>query len=202
MNVLVTQIPFTLNNKHGVIEVCYNENRDVTESGFDLLKGLGFDVNMCLGYPTIHAYFKNYEGTGYYKSSGWIQIINNKYYSSLEDTLPCKISCEVDIDDTMRKLKVPFFSYGFPAEIYDAPCNNLGDYSKSIWTAETFLVTYPSRINDNTISYILGFKWGYEEWSDGGERHVRMLPFEIISSSEWEYRLPMLRKDFDSLKFK
>ena len=55
--------------------------------------------------------------------------------------------------------------------------------------------------NDNTISYILGFKWGYEEWSDGGERHVRMLPFEIISSSEWEYRLPMLRKDFDSLKF-
>lgn len=40
---------------------------------------------MCIGYPTMNAYVKEYSGTGYYTASAWIHIITSKYYSSLED---------------------------------------------------------------------------------------------------------------------
>lgn len=139
MDELKIPIPFTLNNKIGTVEVFYEENKSSNKSGFDLLKGLPFNMEMCRGYPTIKAYIKDYEGTGYYSSSAWIQIITDKYYVSFKDDRPCKILSEVDINDNMRKLWVPFFAFGYPAEIYDAPCNNLGSYAKLEWIAHTFL---------------------------------------------------------------
>lgn len=196
------QIPFTLNYKSGMVEVCYEENTNANKSGFDLLKGLPFDVEMCKGYPTMKAYIKDYEGTGYYNSSAWIQIVTDKYYLSLEDKKPCKVISEVDVHDNMRKLGVPFFSYGYPAEIYDAPCNNLGSYAKLDWIADTFLVTQPSRINDETISYIAGFRWGYEEWDIEGKRNVKIIPIEVTDCSEWKQYLPMLKEQFVNWIFK
>ncbi len=81
MNDIIKQIPFVLNGKNGIVEVCYEENRSAEKSGFDLLKGLGFNADMCIGYPTMHAYVKEYSGTGYYTASAWIQIITRKCYS-------------------------------------------------------------------------------------------------------------------------
>lgn len=201
MNELKIEIPFTLNNKVGTVEVSYEENMSVNKSGFDLLKGLPFDVEMCKGYPTMKAYIKDYEGTGYYNSSAWIQIITDKYYLSLTDNVPCKVLSEVDINDNMRNLGVPFFAFGYPAEIYDAPCNNLGGYAKLEWIADTFLVTQPSRINEDTISYIAGFRWGYEEWDAEGRRNVRIVPIEITDCSIWKQYLPMLKDQFACWKF-
>lgn len=201
MNDIKMQIPFVLNDRTGIVEVCYEENKNSNESGFELLKGLGFDVEMCKGYPTMHAYIKSFNGTGYYTSSAWIQIITDKFYSSLQDDIPEDVLSEVDISENMRKLGVPFLAIGNPAEIYDAPCNNLGKYARLEWIADTFLVTHPSRMNDNTISYILGFRWGYEESDVEGERNVIISPIEIIDSSIWTKHLPMLKENFPHWKF-
>lgn len=202
MDHLKTEIPFILNERTGTVEVCYEENKSANKSGFDLLKGLGFDVEMCIGYPTMHAYIKNFNGTGYYNSSAWIQIITDKYYSSLQQEMPAEVLSEVDISDNMRNLGVPFFAFGYPSEIYDAPCNNLGEFARLEWTADTFLVTQPSRINDNTISSLLGFRWGYEEFDNEGKRDVRILPIEVLDCSVWNGHLPMLKDNFSNWKFK
>lgn len=143
MDDVKVQVPLVLNNRPGTIEVCYKENKSANESGFDLLKGLGFDVDMCIGYPTMHGYIKEYGGTGYSNASAWIQIITDKYYSSLQDGIPSEVLSELDINDNMRKLGIPFFAFGYPAEIYDAPCNNLGNFARLKWITDTFLVTQP-----------------------------------------------------------
>lgn len=54
----ITEIPFNLNGKPGILAVDYAPNQSLTASGFDLLAGCGFDVNMCLGYPTMRVYVR------------------------------------------------------------------------------------------------------------------------------------------------
>jgi hypothetical protein len=201
MNDIIIHIPFSSNDKDGTVEVCYKENKSASESGFDLLKGLGFDIEKCIGYPTMHAYIKNFNGTGYSCSSAWIQIITDNYFSSLNDELPSKVISEADISNNMRKLGVPFFAFGYPSEIYDAPCNNLGYHARLEWIADTFLVTQPNRINNNTISYLIGFRWGYEEWDVDGKRNIRILPIEVIDRSTWNAHLPLLKEDFPNWHF-
>lgn len=195
------EIPFTLNNKSGILEVCYEENNSISKSGFDLLEVVGINPEMCLGYPTMHAHFKDYGGTGYSTTNAWIQIISNYLYSSLDDDLPKEVITEVDACETMIKLGVPFFAYGYAAEVYDAPCNNLGNYEKSRWVADTFLVTHPSPINNNTVSYLIGFRWGYEEFDLDGKRQISILPIEVTNITLWNDYLPMLRKDYPNWKF-
>jgi len=201
MNNLITQIPFCLNDKKGIVEVCYEKNNSVHKSGFDLLSGLNFNAEMCIGYPTMRASIKSYEGTGYYTACAWIQIITDRFFSLVKDTSPKEIVSEVDVSNNMRKREVPFFSYGYPAEIYDAPCNNLGKYARLEWIADTFLVTLPSRMNNDIISYLVGFRWGYEESEIETNRHVKILPLEVTDSTVWNGHLAMLRDNFPNWNF-
>lgn len=78
-------LDFELNGKLGVIHIDYLANTNVSESGFDMLTHLGFDVNMCMGYPTIHASIKNFEATGYRRLCGWIQVLKCEYFNSPEE---------------------------------------------------------------------------------------------------------------------
>jgi hypothetical protein len=48
-------LPFVLNRKSGVLEVSYEPNQSAAQSGFDLFAGGGFDVDICIGYPTMRA---------------------------------------------------------------------------------------------------------------------------------------------------
>lgn len=196
MNDAILQLPFLLNGRHGTVEVSYMENRSPEESGFDLLQGLGFDVNLCIGYPTMHATIQEYAGTGYRKLCAWIQFVTDDFFSTLVSREPAEEISLVDIYDPMRELGVPFFAYGYPADIYDAPCNNLGEYARLKWVADTFLVTLPTRMNNDTISYLTGFRWGYEEWQTGDKRVVKISPLEATGRDAWERRLPQLRADF------
>jgi len=197
----ITTIPFDLNGKPGVLEMNYAPNQSLTTSGFDLLAGCGFDVNMCLGYPTLHAYVRSYEGTGYYTASAWIQIITRREFVSVESDAPAAIVSSVDVNDTMSELGVPFFAMGYPAEIYDAPCNNLGNCGKLEWLADTFLVTMPSRINANTIAPLAGFRWGYTEYDLDGKRHVEITPLLVTEISQWRHHLPLLRSQCGNWRF-
>ena len=192
----VTTIPFELKHKLGVLEVRYGANRSISESGFDLFAGFGFDVNFCLGYPMMRAFIGSYEGMGYYAASAWIQIITRQEFNQIASAVPTAIITDVDVHPTLEELGVPFFAMGFPAEIYDAPCNNLGKLEKLDWTADTFLVTMPGRINNNTISRIAGFRWGYCEYDLDGKRQVEIKPLAVTQVSEWDQHLPVLQSKF------
>ena len=102
----------------------------------------------------------------------------------------------VDVHPIFEKLGVPFFAIGFPAEIYDAPCDNLGNLGKLEWIADTFLVTMPSRINNNSISRITGFRWGYSEYDLDGKRQVEIQPLVATHVPQWAQHQPVLRGRF------
>jgi hypothetical protein len=197
----ITEIPFVLNHKNGTIEVHYVPNRSVEESGFDLLAGFGFDVNMAVGYPTMRAFVKHYQGSGYYTASAWIQIVTRREYSEIDSEKPARIISSVDVNDMLDDLGVPFFAMGFPAEIFDAPCCNLGEAAKLEWIADTFFVTMPSRINNNTITRIAGYQWGYTEYDRNGKRYVDIHPLVVTENTHWDQHLPLLASQFGRWNF-
>lgn len=192
----VTNIPFVLNHKSGVLKVHYEVNRSLTESGFDLFAGGGFDVKMCLGYPTMRARLESFAGTGYATTCAWIQIVTRREFNSLEAAKPAAIVADVDTHPILADLGVPFFAFGFPAEIFDAPCNNLNSLAKLEWIADTFLVTLPSRANDNTISRVAGFRWGYTEYDINEKRQVEISPLVVTDPAAWNQYLPLLQSQF------
>jgi hypothetical protein len=108
----------------------------------------------------------------------------------------------VDAHPTLAELGVPFFAFGFPPEVFDAPCNNLNGLAKLEWVADTFLVTLPSRANDNTIARVAGFGWGYIEYDLDGKRQVEMNPLAITDPATWNHHLPLLTSDFRNWKFR
>lgn len=197
----VTAIPFELNHKSGVLNVCYEANQSAVKSGFDLFAGFGFDVNLCLGYPTMHAFVNSYEGMGYYTASAWIQVVTRREFASVESIAPEAILTAVDVHPTLDEIGVPFFAMGFPAEIYDAPSDNLGSLGKLEWIADTFFVTMPGRINNNTISRIAGFRWGYCEYVLDGKRQAEIRPVAVTQVSEWAQHLPVLRERFGKWEY-
>lgn len=72
---------------------------------------------------------------------------------------------------------------GYPAEIFDAPCCNLAGCRHLKWTAYTYLVDLPSRMNGNKLKFLGGYSWGYEEDENGPQR---LLPLEILTENDWE----------------
>ena len=51
------------------------------------------------------------------------------------------------------------------------------------WTAYTYLVDLPSRMNSNKLKFLRGYSWGYEEDENGPQR---LLPLEILTENDWE----------------
>jgi hypothetical protein len=189
-------LPFEHLDRTGAVRVRCGPNSSPVRSGFDALGRLGFDPAMCLGYPTMRARIVRYAGSGYRTCMAWIQIIRGRRYSSLGDTQPATDESEVDTSPLMSSLGVPFFAHGYPAAIYDAPCNNLGDAARLEWTADTFLVTYPSRLNNERIAFLAGFRWGYAEWDDEGTRLVALAPLEAMDAGAWHAHLTLLRDTY------
>jgi hypothetical protein len=197
----VTIIPFVLNRKPGALKICFEVNRSAAKSGVDLFAGRGFDVAMCIGYPTMHAYIESYEGSGYSTACAWIQIVTRREFVTVEAAEPVTINSSVDTHPTLAELGVPFFALGFPAEIFDAPCNNLSGLGKLDWIADTFLVTMPNRSNGNTISRVAGFHWGYCEYDLSSKRKVQVSPVMATDSASWNQHLALLRNQFHQWKF-
>ena len=53
----------------------------------------------------------------------------------------------LDVGEEFRAMGNPYFSYGYPASLFDTPCCNLGDCDRLVWRAFTYLVDPPSRMN-------------------------------------------------------
>jgi hypothetical protein len=195
------EIPFVHHDRPGVLAVACGPIRSVEASGFDLLQGRGFDVTMCLGYPAMQAWVSAYGGTGYRTLLAWIQIVTDRFYDDLTRTEPVQITTEIDNSPALRALGVPFFAYGYPAAIYDAPCNNLGAHARLDWQADTFLVTFPSPLNNNEIAFLAGFRWGYAEWDDAGQRQVAPAQVASLSRTDWDAHLSLLRRECPAWRY-
>ena len=89
----------------------------------------------------------------------------------------------IDVSDENLGKGNPYFAYGYPAEIFDAPCCNLAGCRHLKWTAYTYLVDLPSRMNGNKLKFLGGYSWGYEEDENGPQR---LLPLEILTENDWE----------------
>ena len=197
----IKKIPFVLNHKSGILEVKYEANQSTAKSGFDLFVGHGFNVGMCIGYPTMRAYIQSYAGTGYATACAWIQIVTRREFATLDALGPANVESSVDNHPTLEELGVPFFAFGFPAEIFDAPCNNLNGLAKLDWVADTFLVTMPTRVNEYTISSLAGFRWGYTEYDLDGKRQVEISPLSVTGPAVWNQHLSLLRNRFPEWRY-
>lgn len=174
-------IPFNLRDKENNLIVEYNEMPNASESGFCALK-LPFDVNLCIGYPMLHAYFESLNLKGYERACGWIQIIKREEYNTIDGKEVSNVVYDLDVSEEMRSHELPYFALGYPAELFDAPCNNLNGNEKLIWRAYTYLVDVPSRMNDWQLLFLAGFSWGYSEDVEG---NVQLLDFELLSEEDW-----------------
>ncbi len=196
-----TTIPFELNCKPGLLEIRYQPIRDIVEAGFDLLAGSGFDVDICVGYPTLRAAVRSYAGAGYATGCAWIQIVTRREFATVASIEPLAVVADVDTHPTLAELGVPFFAMGFPAEIYDAPCDNLGNLGRLEWLADTFLVILPGRANNYIISRVAGFSWGYREYNHEGQRRVEIEPLRITDAAQWAEHLHLLRSGYGKWHF-
>ncbi len=175
-------VPFILREKVNKIYIDYRQIPNAQESGFTALN-LPFDVNDCIGYPMLHAYFENSTLRGYERHCGWIQIIERKEYASVSSEYPKNTSLELDASEEMKSHKLPYFAIGYPAEFFDAPCRNLGGSAKLNWRAYTYLVDPPSKMNDDRLVFLAGFSWGYTEDKLG---NIQLSEFKILSEDTWK----------------
>lgn len=184
---------FTLNGRSGYLAVEYRPNDDIESSGFDMFDPSDFDPALAIGYPTIRAWVHDYRGTGYRTASAFIQWID------IERRGPgAAKSTELDTIAAFENQGVPFFSCGYPANLYDAPAHNLQGATWMSWIATTWFVTLPARWTDHEIRPLRGFTWGYEEDTDDG---VTVLPLRKLDSASWDGNLPRLRDQCPGFRF-
>jgi hypothetical protein len=195
-------IPFDLRDCSGQVAVYYGVNDDPVKVGFDFLAGLNFDINLCRGYPVIHARIENYEGSGYRTMCGWLQIVTSVCLDSHDlDKAQKQTYVSVDVSPAFQASGLPFASFGILPQLFDAPCHNLGAYAQVYWTADSFLTTIPLRSRDEEITWLAGFRWGYME-NDLPNQKPILLPLEVTGAAAWNQHLPYLSKECSGWKFR
>ena len=193
----VLLLPFNLRGITNTIEVIYKANESAKESGFDALLDLPFDPNLCIGYPTVHAYIKNMTSTGYRRTCAWIQLVKREYFSSKELDKPDENILSIDTNDP----SLIYLAYGCPAELYDAPCNNLNNNVKGKWTAYTYLVDIPSRMNEFKMSFLAGFQWGYEEEIENNKLKVKIQDIKELKYENWKEHISYLKIEYPKYEY-
>jgi hypothetical protein len=193
----IIHIAFSLRGIQNTIEIVYKTNENAQESGFDALLDLPFDPRLCIGYPTVHARVKNMPNTGYRRLCGWIQLVQREYFSS--ESLEKPDENELSIDSI--KPDCIYAAYGHPAEFYDAPCNNLNGHVKGKWTAYTYLVDIPSRMNDKKLSFLAGFQWGYEEAFANGKLVVKVQDIKELDNETWTKHISYLKQQYPQYEY-
>jgi hypothetical protein len=194
-------IPFSLGEFDGQAAVYYGVNDDPAKVGFDFLAGVDFDTSLCYGYPVIHARIERYAGTGIRTFLGWIQIVTSLYSSShIWENAQTERFVSVDICPALSASDLPFYAFGSYPQLFDAPCHNLGEHAQLCWTADTFLTTIPIRSREESITRLLGFRWGYIE-TDVPDQQPILLPLEVTGPDAWNEHIPFMSKEYPTWRF-
>jgi hypothetical protein len=190
-------IPFELRGILNTLEVNYKANDSANESGFDAILDIPFDPNLCTGYPVIHARIKDMKNTGNRRLCAWIQLVSREYYSAETLEKPDEIMLFVDNIDP----SCIYTCFGFPAELYDAPCNLLNGNAKGRWTAFTYLVDIPSVMNGYKMSFLAGFQWGYYDALVNNKLVVNLQDIQEINSIKWREHIEFLKKEYPKYEY-
>ncbi len=194
-------IPFTLRQRAGSLAVYYAANSDPLFAGFDFLAGLNFDVNLCAGYPAIHARIEDYAGSGYRTICGWIQLVTRVDQDSHDPAAARRVtSVSIDLAPAFADTGLPFACFGNLPQFFDAPCRNLNDSAELRWTADTFLTATPLRSRADPIQCLAAFRWGYTETDLPGQPPV-LLPLEVTGAAAWNHHLAFLAEQFPDWTF-
>lgn len=124
--------------------------------------------------------------TGYKRYCGFIQVVKR-----IEDNRDERLF--LDADDYFHGMDNPYFSYGYPASLYDAPCMNLGNCEELTWKAYTYLVDMPSRLNQNKLKFLTGFSWGYVENVHGVQG---LLDLEMLTEEDFKKHCLFLKEEY------
>lgn len=185
------EIEFEWRGKKCTIEINYAPNGGPEASGFSIFHDMPFDLALCKGYPTMHARVNASNLRGYERYCGWIQLVTRRDYDEKDSV--ARVSCELDCDEEMRRHGLPYFAFGYPAELFDAPCMNLGSSARLEWRARTYLVEMPVyRVNERQMKFLAGFSWGY---SEGRDEEVQMLALEHLTEADWLLDLSLIQMD-------
>lgn len=196
------QIPFRLNGYDGTVEVFYGPDDDPLKAGFDMVPGLKNNLDVCRGYPLMHARIAGYSGSGYRTACAWIQVVSNERVQGTgEGRLEAQKSVSIDVAPTMREGGIPFACFGTYPQFFDAPCHNLGSDAELKWVADTFLTTIPFRSRSEEIQWLLGFRWGYVEYENPQERPVLLLPLEVTAPSVWNDHMVLFHDECSDWRF-
>lgn len=176
-----SRMAFDWRGERCAVEIEYAPNAGAEASGFRIFHDMPFDVALCKDYPTVHARVDTTRLRGYERYCGWIQFVKREEYDRGSEQP--RISCELDCSEDMRMSGLPYFAFGYPAELFDAPCMNLNGAERLVWTADTYLVEMPVyRVNGNRLKFLTGFSWGYTE---GANQQVRLLGLTALSEDDW-----------------
>ena len=130
----------------------------------------------------------------------WLQFINSRHWVKGKDEPITGMG--VDMADNFKNLGVPFYSYGTSPSLYDCPCYNLSDNEDKLeFITESYLVTHPGRWNNQTVSFLAGARWGYEEFDVNGKRNVNIFPVERIQGTAWNKYLSLLREKYSTWNY-
>ena len=166
-----------------------------------MLGDLGFDPELCRGYPLLVARVEEFGGTGYRSLCGWIQIVTRGDLDGHDPaTARRQVSSSVDVMPAFEALGLPFAGFGSLPQFVDAPCRNLGASAELRWTADTFLVTVPLRTRTEPIEPLCGFRWGYVE-TDRPAEWPTLLPLEVTGPEAWSGHLEYLSRTFPDWTF-
>jgi len=194
-------VPFTLMGEEYELLVDYGEITWPEKVGFEVSKSDVFDISSGLGFPFMRARVESPQKNSYRNLVAFIQTTTSKYFDQVDDMVVAMNEKAVDIPPFLREKGFPFYAFGYPSEIFSARFSDLRAFSKLSREINTFLVTFPNPANDNTVSCLAAFSWGFVEWRDKGKHLVKLLPFKKLDFEYWNYSLEVLERDFGSFRF-
>ncbi len=169
----------------------YGACADMRRAGFDALSGFPPEMLNRSSYPAMHGRFVNMTLEGYRRYCGVVQLIERFDFDANGKSAR---SLNIDVPERADGHIVPYFAYGYPVEVFDAPCFNLRDSERLTWRAYTYIVDPPSRLSDYRLDYFAGYSWGYTEDKTGA---TDLLPFESASKELFESQISELCADAD-----
>lgn len=185
---------FSLFDCLGRLVIDYRANDDLVASGFDMFDPADFDSSDALGYPTIRAWVDGFAGSGYRTATAFIQWIDTIRIDSAGNRTEDR---ELDLTAEFAHRGIPFFAWGYPASLYDAPAHNMNGASWMRWRATTWFVTIPARWTAFQVRPLVGFQWGYEEGTTG----LGLLPLVDATDSLWEADRQWLAEQCPAFRF-
>lgn len=183
------QLPFRFAGKHGAVSAHYSLNHGHASTGFSALSPRHADWDV-KGFPVMDASV-SYEGKGYEKVFGWIQIVTVDHF----DRGGRKVL--IDVIPSTEGTRFPFAAIGSLPRFFDAPAN----HPRHRWSfrAETFLCKPPLISRKAPVEFVKGFQWGCHIDHDGDV--PKPLAIASLPARVWNHRLYLLRRSYPSWHF-